>query len=162
MNTLAKHLSIGRLARAADVGVDTVRFYERAGLMPAATRTASGYRAYAPADAERLCFIRRAKALGFSLGEIAELLRLAEGRGGRAGVKALAERRLRDLEQRIAELTVFRDTLAHYAHACSGHGSVEGCPIIEAVLAIPAAGPHTEQGHGTRTTRRAPRASRRN
>ena len=138
MNIATKRLTIGRLARAADVGVDTVRFYERAGLMPAATRTASGYRSYAPADVERLRFIRRAKALGFSLDEIRELLRLSEGKGGRAGVKALAERRLRDLERKIRELTVFRDTLTRYAKQCSGNGPVQGCPIIGAVLANPA------------------------
>lgn len=129
-----KKLSIGRLARAAEVGIDTVRFYERAGLMPPAPRTASGYRTYGPGDVERLRFIRRAKALGFSLEEIGELLRLSEGKGARAGVKALAEKRLRDLEQKIRELTVFRDTLARYARECSGQGPVEGCPIIGAVL----------------------------
>lgn len=137
MDLPGKRLTIGGLARAAEVGIDTVRFYERAGLLPAPPRTASGYRTYGPADVERLRFIRRAKALGFPLGEIAELLRLAEGKGGRGGVKALAERRLRDLERKIRELTTFRDTLARYVHACSGHGAVEGCPIIEAVLATP-------------------------
>ena len=137
MNHSTTRLTIGRLARAAGVGIDTVRFYERAGLMPAPARTASGYRTYARSDADRLTFIRRAKALGFSLDEIGELLRLSQGKGGRAGVKALAERRLRDLEGRIRELTVMRHTLARYARACSGHGPVEGCPIVEAVLAKP-------------------------
>ena len=131
---LQDRLTIGRLAKAAGVGIDTVRFYERAGLLPQAARTASGYRTYGDADVERLRFVRRAKALGFSLDEIAELLKLAAGQGGRAGVKALAERRLRDLEKKIRELTVFRDALAHYARQCSGHGAVSGCPIIEAVL----------------------------
>jgi DNA-binding transcriptional MerR regulator len=131
----AHRLSIGKLARGAGVGVDTVRFYERFGLLPQAQRTASGYRSYAPADVERLRFIRRAKALGFSLEEIGELLRLSEGKGGRAAVKALAERRVRELERKIRELTVFRDALARYAKQCSGAGAVEGCPIIGAVLA---------------------------
>lgn len=156
MTATVKRLAIGRLAREAGVGVDTVRFYERAGLMPTAQRTASGYRTYAPDDLGRLRFIRHAKALGFSLDEIAELLRLAAGKGGRGGVKDLALRRLRDLERKIRELTVFRDTLAHYAHACSGHGPVAGCPIIEAVLAHPSA----EHDHGPRTPR-ASRTSRR-
>lgn len=160
MNHPMKRLTIGRLAREAGVGVDTVRFYERAGLMPAAPRTAAGYRTYATADAARLRFIRRAKALGFSLDEVTELLRLSEGKGGRAGVKALAQRRLEDLESKIRELTVFRDTLARYTHACSGHGAVEGCPIIEAVLASPGS---SEQTHGSLTARTplAPRPSRR-
>lgn len=141
----ARRITIGRLAREAGVGVDTVRFYERAGLLPRAARTPSGYRSYAPGDAARLRFIRRGKALGFSLDEIAELLRLSEGKGGREGVKALALRRLADLDAKVRELTVMRDTLAHYAHECSGHGPVEGCPIIEAVLATP----EQEQLHGT-------------
>jgi len=130
-------VTIGALARAAGVGIDTVRFYERAGLMPQARRTAAGYRHYSAADRDRLRFIRRAKALGFSLEEIAELLRLSEGRGGRAGIKALAERRLADLEQKLRELAALRDTLAHYAQRCSGHGPVEGCPIIEALVTPP-------------------------
>jgi MerR family copper efflux transcriptional regulator len=134
VDTPAKRLTIGRLARAAEVGIDTVRFYERAGLLPPAPRTASGYRLYGPADVERLRFIRRAKELGFSLEEIAELLRLSEGKGSRAGVKALAEKRLHDLDRKIRELTVFRTTLARYAKECSGSGPVEGCPIIGAVL----------------------------
>lgn len=129
------HLTIGRLARRAGVGIDTVRFYERARLLPRPVRTASGYRTYSDADVERLRFIRRAKALGFSLEEISELLALAAGKGGRAAVKSLAERRLRDLDRKIAELSAMRDALAHYAHRCSGHGALEGCPIIEAVLA---------------------------
>lgn len=152
-NPAPARLTIGRLAKAAGVGIDTVRFYERAGLLPEAARTPSGYRTYGSADVERLRFVRRAKALGFSLDEIAELLELAAGQGGRAGVKALAERRLRDLETRIRELTVFRDTLAHYAHQCSGHGAVAGCPIIEAVLK----NPEPEHDHATRKPARRAR-----
>lgn len=130
-------LTIGKLARDSGVGIDTVRFYERAGLLPPARRTPSGYRLYGAADRDRLQFIRRAKALGFTLDEVRELLKLSEGRGGRAGVKALAERRLADIEARIRELSALRDTLAHYVHRCSGHGSVEGCPIVEALVASP-------------------------
>jgi len=137
MTLAPRPLTIGRLARRAGVGIDTVRFYERARLLPKPARTASGYRTYGDADVERLSFIRRAKALGFSLDDIAELLALSEAKGGRAGVKALAEKRLRDLETKIAELTVMRDTLAHYAHRCSGSGPLAGCPIVEAVLAHP-------------------------
>lgn len=156
MNLTAKRLTIGALARAAGVNIDTVRFYERAGLMPVAARTASSYRVYSADDLGQLRFIRRAKTLGFALDEIAELLKLSRG-GARAGVKALAQRRLADLERRIRELTVFRDALAQYAHACSGHGPVEGCPIIEAVLASH----NPEHDHGTRALKPSPRPSRR-
>jgi len=135
MNTSTQPLTIGRLAKRAGVGIDTVRFYERARLLPKPGRTASGYRTYGADDVARLRFIRRAKALGFSLEEISELLTLSAARGGRASVKALAERRLRDLDAKIRELTVMRDTLKHYTHRCSGSGPLAGCPIIEAVLA---------------------------
>lgn len=128
-------MTIGKLATDAGVGIDTVRFYERAGLMPKPSRTVSGYRLYASEDVDRLRFIRRSKALGFALDEIVELLGLNAGRGGREGVKALAERRLHQLDQKIHELTVMRDTLAGYAKQCSGKGPVQGCPIVEAVLA---------------------------
>lgn len=135
MNHSNQVLTIGRLAKRAGVGIDTVRFYERAGLLPPAARTPSGYRSYSTSDVDRLRFIRRAKGLGFTLDEIAELLTLSSGMGSRAEVKAIANRRLLDLERKLKELTVVRDTLAHYAGSCSGHGPVAGCPIIEAVLA---------------------------
>jgi MerR family copper efflux transcriptional regulator len=125
--------TIGALARSAEVNVDTVRFYERQGLLRPAPRTAGGYRVYGEAEAQRLRFIRRAKALGFSLEDIAELLRLTEDGHDRAAVKAVAERRVADLERRIAELEKMRSVLAHHAGHCSGRGNVKGCPIIEAL-----------------------------
>lgn len=130
MNTL----TIGKLAAAAGVGIDTVRFYERAGLLKKPARTPSGYRKYAAGDAARLRFVRRAKALGFSLDEVAELLRLNDGGGRRAAVRALAEKRLAEIEQRLAELTRMRKSLRHLLQECHGEGPLDGCPIIEAVL----------------------------
>lgn len=127
-------LTIGKLASAADVGVDTVRFYERAGLLNKPPRTASGYRLYNAADAARLRFIRRAKALGFSLEEIVELLKLNDGGGRRSAVRALAERRLTEIEQKLVDFKRMRDTLRELVHQCHGDGSLEGCPIIETVV----------------------------
>ena len=127
-------LTIGKLATAAGVGIDTVRFYERAGLLKKPQRTAAGYRLYAGSDVARLRFIRRAKALGFSLDEIAELLRLNDGGGRRGAVRALAGQRLAEIEQKLAELSRMRDTLRHLVHRCHGDGPLAGCPIIEAVL----------------------------
>lgn len=127
-------LTIGRLAAAAGVRIDTVRFYERAGLLKKPQRTAAGYRLYAEADAARLRFIRRAKALGFSLDEITELLRLNDGGGRRGAVRALAERRLAEIEQKLVELSRMRQTLRHLVHQCHGNGTLSGCPIIAAVL----------------------------
>jgi MerR family transcriptional regulator, copper efflux regulator len=100
-----KSMHIGRLAAQANVSVDTVRYYERAQLLPAPTRTVSGYRTYPTAAGERLRFIRRAKELGFSLDEIRELLTLSDRRDtGVATIREIATRRLADLEARLAEL----------------------------------------------------------
>ena len=129
-------LTIGRLAHAAEVGIDTVRFYERAGLLKRPQRTAAGYRLYAESDAGRLRFIRRAKALGFSLKEIAELLRLNDGGGRRSAVRALAGRRLAEIERKLTPLSRMRATLRDLVHQCHGDGPLAGCPIIEAVLPV--------------------------
>lgn len=126
--------TIGRLAKAAEVNIDTVRFYERQGLLQVAPRSGGGYRLYQAADLQRLRFIRRAKTLGFSLEDIAELLRLTEDGHDRARVKAIAQKRVADLAQRIAELERMRGILAHHAGHCSGRGAVKGCPIIGALL----------------------------
>ena len=128
-------MTIGKLAKLAEVGVDTVRFYERQGLLQPAHRTASGYRLYSPEDVDRLRFIRRAKTLGFSLDDIAELLALSAATGDRADVKRISQQRLANIELKIRELTAIRDALASLVTRCSGHGPVESCPIIEGVLA---------------------------
>ncbi|MDZ7748560.1 MAG: MerR family DNA-binding protein [Halofilum sp. (in: g-proteobacteria)] len=133
MRTDDTTMTIGRLARAARLGVETIRFYEREGLLAAPDRTASGYRLYPPDTVERLGFIRRAKGLGFSLAEVRELLGLAEPRGSRARVKELTEHKLAEIERRIDELHRMREALAELNRQCSGHGPVEGCPIIEAL-----------------------------
>jgi Hg(II)-responsive transcriptional regulator len=134
-------LTIGKLASAADVRVDTVRFYERAGLLKKPARSASGYRLYSAADAARLRFIRRSKALGFSLGEIVELLKLNDGGGRRSSVRELAQRRLAEIEQRLVDFGRMRDTLRRLIHKCHGDGSLEGCPIIETVIGDAAGSP---------------------
>lgn len=133
MSTGVRPITIGRLAKSAGVGVETIRFYEREGLLSEPPRTESGYRQYHPDAVERLGFIRRAKALGFSLGEIRELLGLAEPTGDRARVKALTEHKLAEIERRIDELRRMRRALSELDRQCSGHGRVDGCPIIEAL-----------------------------
>lgn len=132
MNTPTS-MTIGKLAQAAGVGVDTVRFYERSGLLGKPLRSLSGYRLYAPSEIDRLRFIRRAKALGFTLEQIVELLSLSHG-GDRADVKALASARLAEIDLRVADLIAMRESLAKLVEDCDGHGSVAGCPIIESVL----------------------------
>lgn len=127
-------LTIGKLAEAAGVRTDTVRFYERAGLLGKPTRTSAGYRVFDPATVARLAFIRRAKALGFSLEDTAELLRLNDGGGRRSAVRKIAEARLAEITRKLGELKAISRTLRHLVHRCDGKGDLAGCPIIEAVL----------------------------
>ena len=182
-------MSIGQLAQQAGVAIDTVRYYERSALLSPAGRLASGYRRYGPTELKRLRFIRRAKALGFSLEDIRELLALGEGcmdpsrpssglsagpqsslssrpqpslssrpqgeisgrtsrslpavemtaQSGKttptdvAAIKRAAQRRLDDVEARIAELERMRDGLRTLVAACPGHGRADACPILNAL-----------------------------
>lgn len=127
-------LTIGRLAKATGVGIDTVRYYERNGLLPEPPRQLSGYRAYREEDVQRLRFIRRAKQLGFSLEEIRGLLELsAQNEQGVPGVHATAAARLAELDARINELQRVRDGLRQLVDACPGHGTPHECPILEAL-----------------------------
>ncbi len=134
-----KPLTIGRIAKRADVGIDTIRFYERRGLLPEPRRTASGYRLYPPTTITRLHFIRRAKELGFSLDEIVTLLTLQDTGGPKADVKAITHRKLEQVEAKIADLERMRDVLRKLDRDCSGTGDVGGCPIIEALSDQPPA-----------------------
>ena len=130
-------MQIGQLATQAGVAIDTVRYYERQGLLPPPERRASGYRQYGQDDISRLRFIRRAKDLGFSLQEIQDLLRLSGSPDADRGeVRALAQHRLADIERRMRELDAMRATLATLVGQCSGHGSLEGCPIIDTLAAF--------------------------
>ena len=125
-------MQIGQLAQRTGVAIDTVRYYERQGLLPTPQRRASGYRQYDDGDVARLKFVRRAKDLGFTLQEIHELLDLSDDRhSDRAEVRSLAQRRLDDIERKLRELAAMRDALSRLVVHCSGHGPLQGCPIIE-------------------------------
>ena len=124
-------LTIGRLAKQAAVGIDTVRFYERRGLLPEPPRTAAGYRLYTNDTIARIRFIRRAKLLGFNLDEIGNLLNLHDRGGQKSAVKQLTQRKLDQIDAKIADLSKIRDVLRELASECSGTGDVKGCPIIE-------------------------------
>jgi MerR family copper efflux transcriptional regulator len=125
-------LGIGQLAKRGGVGIDTVRYYERNGLLEPRGRLASGYRRYGELEVARLRFIRRAQALGFTLKEVKELLALSAQRDvGR--VKRSAQAKLRDVETRIADLMRVRDGLATLIDACPGHGRAADCPILRAL-----------------------------
>ena len=127
-------MQIGLLAKRAGVPIDTVRYYERNGILPPPERQASGYRAYTERDVERLRFLRRAKALGFTLVEIRDLLELSSRRDDDMGsLKATASEKLADVEQKLAELSRIRDGLRVLVDACPGHGALERCPILAAL-----------------------------
>lgn len=127
-------IRIGRLAELSGVSIDTVRYYEREGLLPKPARRPSGYREYGPDDVERLRFVRRAKELGFRLDEIAELLSLTDDRhADMKGVKRKAEERLEQVETKIAELQRVKRGLEKLITACPGHGELDGCPIVAAL-----------------------------
>lgn len=124
--------SISRLAQAAGVAIDTVRYYERNDLLAPAGRLFSGYRRYGPAQLRRLRFIRRAKALGFSLEDIRGLLALSDGEDV-GQVRRAAQHKLADIEARIAELARIRTGLRTLIDACPGHGRADACPILNSL-----------------------------
>lgn len=127
-------MKIGELAKRADVPIDTVRYYEREGLIPPPIRRASGYRDYVDADVDRLRFMRRAKGLGFTLLEIRELLSLTAMSGAdMAALNAQTQAKLRDVEERIHALTRIREALQSLVTACPGHGALDRCPILAAL-----------------------------
>jgi MerR family mercuric resistance operon transcriptional regulator len=120
-------LTIGTLAAQAGVGVETVRFYQRKGLLAVPAR-AGGIRRYSTADVDRIQFIKRAQAAGFTLSEIAELIALDAGQD-RARARELAGSRIAALDEKIEELKQARASLARLAHECS-EGGQGPCPII--------------------------------
>jgi MerR family copper efflux transcriptional regulator len=126
-------LTIGKLAAQAGVAVDTVRYYERNGLLPEPPRRASGYRIYPAAAVKRLRFIRRAKTLGFTLAEIGELLALAAPRADVRKVKHAAQTKLVLLDDKIADLERIRASLRQLVAHCPGHGDSADCPILNAL-----------------------------
>lgn len=124
-------IGIGNLAKRAGVSIDTVRYYEKSGLLTPQTRLASGYRRYGDSQVARLRFIRRAQELGFSLKDISELLALS-GLRDVARVKRSAQRKLDEVENRIAALQRVQDALSELIAKCPGHGRAAACPILKA------------------------------
>jgi DNA-binding transcriptional MerR regulator len=126
-------ISIGELARRSGVKAPTIRFYERAGLLPAPARTEGRQRRYGRAAVGRLNFIRHARELGFEVSAVRELLALGEQPNRPcAEVDSLASRRIADIDRRIAQLVALRGELRHALDAC-GHGRIGECRVIEAL-----------------------------
>lgn len=127
-------LSIGQVARRAGVGVETVRFYEREGLLEEPPRRASGYRQYSVEVIKRIHFIKRAKLLGFSLKEIMELLMLrVDGHTSCEEVKQHTEAKIAEVEQKLIELQRMRQALLQVAALCTGEGPASACPMLDAL-----------------------------
>ena len=125
-------LTIGGLAKAAGIGVETVRFYERRGLIPEPPRTGSGYRQYAPGMVERLRFIRRAQGLGFTLAEISELLELRVDEVAACGsVEVQAREKLDQVAGKIDELRRIEAALERLVEKCEARKPTGECPILE-------------------------------
>jgi|SRR6516165_6249563 Hg(II)-responsive transcriptional regulator len=123
---------ISEAAQQAGVNVQTIRYYERRGLLPSPPRRTSGYRELPEDTVRRVRFIKRAQELGFSLDEVAELLQLRAAKPrNRTRVRAVAERRVRQIEEKIAELEALRKILRTLIHQCH-EGATLDCPIIEA------------------------------
>jgi MerR family transcriptional regulator, mercuric resistance operon regulatory protein len=141
-------MTIGGFARAAGVGVETVRYYQRRGLLPVPAASRTAYREYDAELLQRLKFIRRVQAAGFTLAEIRELLRLDRGRD-RARVRALAAGKLAELGTRISELQQLQRALQEVVHDCEHGDAAAPCPIIEAFDTAAGHGPARAGTHRT-------------
>lgn len=130
---MPESLTIGELAKATRTTAETVRYYERIGLLPEPARTSGNYRAYSRPHLERLSFIRRARDLGFSLDQIRALLRLADNRGQScAAVDRIAGLHLKEVDRKIADLVALGSELRQLIDKCR-HGTIAECRILEAL-----------------------------
>jgi len=137
----AGQLTIGQAARASGVSAKMIRYYESLGLMPRAARTGSNYRTFGPRELHELRFIRRARELGFSTGQIEALLGLWRDKRRSAGkVKALAQTHVAELEGKVRELESIVAALKHLAGHCHGDDRPD-CPILEDLARGPHAAP---------------------
>lgn len=133
---MAERLTIGRLAKATGTKVETVRWYEKVGLIDPPQRTNANYRAYAASDLARLSFIRRARNLGFSLDQVRALIEISDQRDRDCGtIDALASEHLEEIDRKIADLSALRRELAEVVASCRG-GSVAECRILDALAPV--------------------------
>jgi len=127
-------LSIGKIAQQAGVSVETIRFYERKGLIDEPRRKDSGYRQYLQEDVKKLVFIQHAKTLGFSLKEIKDLMSLqADTSTTSREIKSVAQAKLEDIEDKIRMLQEIQSTLKGLVDKCPGEGPTSECPILDAL-----------------------------
>ncbi len=131
---MTEKMTISRLAGAAGVNVETVRFYQRSGLIDEPARPYGGYRTYGGEDVRRIRFIKRAQLLGFTLDEIAHLLTL-EGSQTCSSTRDLAAKKLAMVEAKLSDLLAMKTALATMVSRCDTEHSSTGCPIIQALIA---------------------------
>ena len=125
-------MTSGVLARRAGVNKETIRYYEREGLLPSPPRTDGGYRTFSDEDLKRLVFIKNAQKFGFGLQEIRELLAIADGDLiDRAQVRGIAKAKAAQIDDQIERLTRLRHAMQNLIHRCAHATSLTGCPIIE-------------------------------
>ncbi len=125
-------LTRGQLAKKANVNPETIRYYERRGLLPEPSRNGSGFREYTQEAVNRTEFIKRLQALGFSLKEISELLSLRVEPGRTCGdVKVRVEAKVEEIEQKMADLVRIREALLRLSRKCTGEGPIGKCPVLE-------------------------------
>ncbi len=129
----ASGVTIGRLAQAAEVNVETIRYYQRIGLLPLPDRTYGSIRRYSEPDLKRIRFIKRAQALGFSLEEVALLLELSDGKHC-TETKELAEKKLAMVKTKIDDLAAIRKSLQDLVAQCAKGSRGCGCPIIDTLI----------------------------
>ena len=129
-------MSIGELSRRSGVNIETIRYYERIGMLPKPPRTSSGRRIYGPAEARSLAFIRRSRELGFALDKIRALLALAaeDGKNTCSEVRQVAAAHLADVRTKIANLRAMARVLSDAVRRCDA-GEMPGCPLIDALSA---------------------------
>lgn len=129
-----REFSIGKLSRETGCNIETIRYYEKTGLLPAPPRTAGGHRLYDGDHAKRLRFVRRSRELGFSLDEIRALLDLADGGEFDCGeVKAITLQHLQSVKDKIRDLKKLERTLTQISDECTG-GIAPDCPILDALF----------------------------
>lgn len=131
-------LRTAEVAEQAGVNVETLRFYERKGILAEPPRRASGYREYPPETVERVRFIKRAQELGFSLKEVQDLLDLRQTARAKAGrVRKVAEAKLEEIDHKIRDLEAMKKSLTDLLCACDGQKTIASCPIIESLSGCP-------------------------
>lgn len=148
-------MNIGEASKASSVSAKMIRYYEQIGLIPAADRTESGYRAYSQTDVHRLHFIRRARDLGFSVAEITDLLSLWNDKSRHsADVKRLAQEHIAELDRRMEDMRRMAETLRTLADCCAGDDRPD-CPILETLQQIDQVPADTEKRTGAVVRRKA-------